>query len=363
MEIDLGKIQYNARTLVDVLGKRGIGVMGVTKASLGSAQIAAALLRAGVRGLGDSRIENIHAMRDAGVTASMTLIRSPMINQVDRVVRYADASFNTEIDVISKLSKAARRAGRDHRVVLMIELGDLREGIVLADVEGIMRQALKMPCIKLAGIGTNLACRSGVAPDENNMAELSALATALETTFGVPLATVSGGNSANLHWLIHGGTPGRINELRLGEAILCGHEPLHRKPILGLHTRAVTLVAEVIESKLKPTLPTGTLAQTAFGECSLPIDRGEIAQSILALGRQDIDPLGLRAPPGIEILDASSDHLMVASTRCLSIGSEMAFELDYSALLRAMTSPFVSKVFTNASAPGGTIVRQWADAA
>jgi predicted amino acid racemase len=83
LEIDLEKIHDNASTLVRRLGDRGIGVMGVTKAVLGSPEIADALLRAGVVALGDSRIDNIETMRRADVGASLALIRSPMLSQAD----------------------------------------------------------------------------------------------------------------------------------------------------------------------------------------------------------------------------------------------------------------------------------------
>ncbi len=346
LDIDLGKIHHNTRALVDTLGKRGITVTGVTKANLGSVEIAQTLLQAGVQGLGDSRIENIQAMRGSGMSALMTLIRSPMISQVDQVVRYADISFNSELEVINRLSAVAKNTGRTHGIVLMVELGDLREGIMPIDVESTMRKVLQLPNIKVTGIGANLACRSGVVPEAKNMAELSLLANTLEATFDHKLATVSGGNSANLLWAFGNTKPGRINDLRLGESILLGCEPLHRKPVPGLHTNAITLVAEVIESKLKPSQPTGTLAQSAFGEQPVKTNKGNIVQSILAVGRQDIDHLGLTAPSGIEILDASSDHLIVSSPQRLAIGSEVTFQLDYSALLRAMTSPFVDKVFS-----------------
>jgi predicted amino acid racemase len=59
LEIDLGKIYHNACTLVERLASRGISVTGVTKATLGSPEIAATLLQAGVGALGDSRIENL----------------------------------------------------------------------------------------------------------------------------------------------------------------------------------------------------------------------------------------------------------------------------------------------------------------
>jgi len=353
LEIDLDKIHHNARTLVGLLANRGISVTGVTKATLGSPEIAVALLRAGVKALGDSRIENIEAMRRAKVPASITLIRSPMPSQVDRVVMHADISFNTEIDVISKLSTSAQKARRTHGVVLMVELGDLREGIMPDDLDHTVREILCLPNITFKGIGTNLACRSGVSPDARNMGKLSALADSIEATFGLTVDMVSGGNSANLQWALSGATTGRINDLRLGESILLGRETLHRKPIDGLHTDAITLVAEVIESKSKPSQPWGAITQTAFGDQPPDTDRGHISQTILAVGHQDIDPCGLHSPRGVEILGASSDHLITDSGRdCLSVGAEMTFQLNYSALLRAMTSPYVAKVMKALSGVG-----------
>ena len=352
LEIDLDKIHHNARTLVELLAQRGISVTGVTKAILGSPEIAGALLRAGVSALGDSRIENIEAMRHACVPASMTLIRSPMLSQAEQVVTHADVSFNTELDVISKLSSAAQAARRTHGIVLMVELGDLREGIMPGDLEKTVRETLRFPNIALKGIGANLACQSGVSPDPKNMAELSALADSTDATFGPTLGIVSGGNSGNLQWALSGADTGRINNLRLGESLLLGREPLHRQPIDGLHTDAIQLIAEVIESKVKPSQPWGEIAQTAFGEKPPATDRGLVSQTILAVGRQDIDPCGLRPPPGIEILGASSDHLIADSSRCpLSVGAEVTFQLNYSALVRAMTSPFVAKVVKVQSGP------------
>jgi predicted amino acid racemase len=350
LEIDLRKIHHNARTLVERLGKRGIFVTGVTKATLGSAEIASTLLEAGVKRLGDSRIENIEAMRLAQVAAEMTLIRSPMLSQAKRVVMSADVSCNTEIEVIKKLSLEAQKAGRSHGVILMVELGDLREGIMPDDLVDCVRETLILPNIDFKGIGTNLACRSGVSPDNKNMTTLSELADSIETSLGLSVDIVSGGNSANLEWALSGAEVGRVNDLRLGEAILLGCETLHRQPIDGLHTDAITLCAEVIEAKIKPSKPSGTIAQTAFGEAPPVTDRGLVTQAILAVGQQDIDPSGLHAPTGIDVMGASSDHLILESD-CfeLSIGAEVIFQLNYSALVRAMTSPFVTKVMKPAT--------------
>ncbi len=136
---------------------------------------------------------------------------------------------------------------------------------------------------------------------------------------------------------------GRINQLRLGESILLGRDPLDRRPIEGLHLDAFTLVAEVIESKMKPSLPRGARAQAAFGTPERRADRGTIRQAIVALGQQDTDPAGLVPPPGMTVLGASSDHLVLdAGDRDLRPGDEISFGLDYAALVRAMTSPFVA---------------------
>jgi predicted amino acid racemase len=347
LEIDLDKIEHNARTLVERLAVSGISVTGITKAVLGSLEITAAFLRAGVTSLGDSRIENIEAMRSERVKSQLMLTRSPMLSQTKRVVTSADVSFNTEFAVIKKLSHFAEKMNKTHGILLMVELGDLREGIMPNDLMDIVRKTLQLPNIALKGIGANLACRSGVVPDNKNMAELSGLAESIEKKFGLTLDTVSGGNSSNLPWAFNGADVGRINNFRLGESIFLGCEPLYRQPIDGLFTDAITLIGEVIESKIKPSKPWGDIAQTAFGVKQPSADRGTISQTILAIGLQDTDTAGLYPPSGIEILGASSDHIILESD--LVVGAEMRFGLNYSAMVRAMTSPFVAKKYSTAN--------------
>lgn len=372
LEIHLDRIHHNTRALVHELAGVGVTVTGVTKATLGSPEVARAMLSAGVSALGDSRIENIERLRAAGITSQMMLIRSPMISQADRVVAVADVSLNSSLDVIDCLSAAAVGRGCVHGVILMVELGDLREGILAADIEAAARHTLDLPGVALRGIGTNLACQNGVMPDDHKMAELSAIVTGLESTLGISLEVVSGGNSANLDWVNNTARIGRVNNLRLGESILLGCETLHRRPLAGLRTDAVELVAEVIESAVKPMRPWGEQAQNAFGEFvsqqtpHLRADAGRDGprdepvrsggrhlqlghRMIVALGRQDVDPDGLRAPAGHQVLGMSSDHLVLSTDAApRAVGSEIRFGLDYGALLRAMTSPFVQQVFLGA---------------
>jgi ornithine racemase len=353
LEIRLDRIGHNAQTLVQRLNPLGITVCGVTKATMGSPEIARELLAAGVTSLGESRVENIENLRRAGITAPITLIRSPMISQSDRIVASADLSLNSELDVISQLSESAVRQRTVHGIVLMVELGDLREGIMPGDLHDTVLKALGFTGIVLRGIGTNLACQNGVIPDVSNMDELSTLATSIEATFGLNLDIVSGGNSANLQWALEPGVDvGRINHLRLGESILLGRDPVNRSLLDGLHANAISIVGEVIESKLKPSQPKGDRGQTAFG----PGTQRRGAQDsthrvIVALGRQDLDVDGIVPPDGFEILGGSSDHVVLESTLAEpKLGSELRFTPNYSALMRSMSSPFVAREYFRSDA-------------
>ena len=344
LEINCDKIHHNARVLFHRLGKKGISVTPVTKVCLGHPEVVQTLINAGADMIADSRVENIECMRYSGITLPMMLIRSPMLSQTSRVVQSCDISLNTELAVIKQLSKAANRLGRVHGVVIMIEQGDLREGVMQGNLEDFIRQMIHLPNIVLKGIGTNLTCRYGVAPDSDKMSNLSDLADKIDRTFGITLDIVSGGNSANLNWALSNDKKTRINHLRLGEAIFLGCETLYQQTIDGLFTDAITLTAEVIESKKKPSLPWGDLCLNAFGEQQKILDRGNVSQAILAIGRQDVDIPGLKPPKGINIVASTSDHLIVeTSDFFLHIGQEVKFQLNYSALLSSMSSPFIHK--------------------
>jgi predicted amino acid racemase len=340
IEVDLDRIGRNAHELVRRTAERGVSVTAVTKAMRGLPALGRVLLEAGAVALGDSRIENIERLRADGIDAPTVLIRSPLPSQIARVVAAADTSCNTEVEIVELLSAEAVRTRRRHGVVLMVELGDLREGIMPGDVHHAVARCLALPNLEVRGIGTNLACRNGIAPDDRNMGELSSLASSIEAEFGIALRTVSAGNSANLEWLRSTQHVGRVNDLRLGESILLGRDPLHDLPVPGLHGDAATIVAEVIESKSKPRRAWGERARTPFTPPvhATPDDEGCGWHSLLGIGHQDTDPLDLTAPPGMRIIGASSDHLVVTSAHRLRLGSEVAFGPGYSALVRAMSS-------------------------
>lgn len=347
IEIVLSKIRDNARRLSDLYGQKGISLMGVSKAVLGEPLIIEAMIQGGVRFIADSRIENIQKMKTAGVATQFVLLRTPL-SQAESVVRNVDISLNTEIETVKALSYYAKLHNKIHEIIMMVELGDLREGILPCDLSQFIRTTLSLSHIKIVGIGCNLACYGGVKPDDKNMHELSALVDIVERECQISLEIISGGNSANYEWYNAAQDIGKVNNLRLGESILLGCETVNRKAIPCLHTHAFQLVAEVIESKKKPSLPFGEICQAAFGKVPRFQDRGNHQRVIVALGRQDIPISGLKSNNKLEMLGSSSDHIILEDkNHNLQVGDEVVFNLDYGGLLAAMTSPFIRKQFIN----------------
>jgi len=333
IEINLRKIAHNAKTLKELYALKDIYVFGVTKVVCGDPAISKTLVEAGINLLADSRIANIKKLRGKGIQAQFLLLRS-IFSQAKNIVKYADISLNSELSVIKELSKFAVKQDTTHKIILMVELGDLREGIMPSDLGKTVNEVIGLKGIELAGIGTNLACFGGIKPDDKKMEYLSSIAKDIEDKFKLKLEFVSGGNSANYDWFMSTKDVGKINNLRLGESIFLGCETLERKPIPGLFTDAFTLIAEVIESKIKPSLPYGDIHQDAFGNTPKFIDRGLIKRAILGLGLQDVLISGLTPMLDIDILGASSDHIIIDAKQTeLKVGNTVEFKLNYGALL------------------------------
>jgi len=341
--IELEKIAHNVKALKKLYGSKGINIFGVTKVVCGDPRLGKLLVDNGLNFLADSRIGNIKRMRDADVQAKFLLLRT-LLSEAESVVKYADISLNTELPTIRELSKIAVKSNVAHKIILMVELGDLREGVMPIDLNNTVRNILKLQGIELVGIGTNLACFGGIRPDERKMRQLSSMANDLEKKFNISLSIISGGNSANYNWFMSSDDLGRINNFRLGESIFLGCEPLDKKPIPGLFTDAFTLYAEVIESGFKPSVPYGEIGLDAFGNEPVFEDHGQIRRAVLGIGKQDVRIEGLRPPPDMSILGASSDHLILNTNKTgLKVGDTVAFGLNYGSLLSSINSNTVAK--------------------
>ncbi|MDB3906221.1 alanine/ornithine racemase family PLP-dependent enzyme [Crocinitomicaceae bacterium] len=344
LEIDLTKIESNILELIRLFGEKKVSVFAVTKVVCGNLDIAHLLVRSGVKVIADSKLENLRAMRQGKVRAELLLLGPPKMSEVKAVVQYSDMSLNTEITIIKRLSRFALKLGVNHKIVLMVECGDLREGILPENLLKFVSEVLPLKGVTLIGIGTNLGCFGGVHPDQENMELLSTKASQIESEFGIQLSIISGGNSANYLWFINETDIGRVNNLRLGESIFLGRETTEQKRIPGLFVDAFTLVAEVTELKLKPISPNGKIIPNGYRDPVFHGETGEMHRAILGMGKQDVIISGLTPIKRMNVIGGSSDHTIInQNEEALQVGSEVRFNLNYAALLSAMTSPYVQK--------------------
>jgi ornithine racemase len=349
--INLQKIQHNARTITKMCRQHGISVAGVTKGFCAIPEVAEAMLVGGCSMLADSRVKNLQKLQEGRFNVDNLLLRPPMLSEVEEVVRHADCSLNTEIDTIKALNEAARQLGLHHKIILMIDIGDLREGIWPDQVPAAVKDILRCTSIVFEGIGCNLGCYGGVLPTSENMTSLLKQKEYIEQTHHLQLAVVSGGSTCGIRLLCEGGMPEGINHFRIGEGILLGKSTSDRFLIPDTYQDAFTIRAEIIECNEKPSIPIGLRGCNAFGKIPEFDDNGIRKRAILALGNQDVVTATELSPcdQRITILGATSDHLLVdisETTRTYAIGDTIDFSLNYTTLLAAATSEYMHKEFS-----------------
>lgn len=344
--INWGKLTHNTRAICQVAALHDIKIAGVTKACLGHEIVARAMVAGGVAELADSRLENLKALRELNLGLPLLLLRIPGLSQVKDTVIYADTSLNSEFEVMTAIGNEARRLSRIHNIIIMVDLGDLREGVLPKEVVPLAREMNTIRGLSLRGLGVNLACYGGVSPTRDILAELVDITRHVERAIGKKLEVVSGGNSSSLGLLYSGEIPKGVNHLRIGEGILLGRETARREPLPGSYQDCFVLKGEVVEVHVKPSVPKGTGGQNAFGEVPTFEDRGPMVRAIVALGRQDVPAEGIYPLDSrLQIIGASSDHLIINAGKKpgIKVGDILKFGLYYGGLLGAMTSPFVRK--------------------
>ena len=360
LEFDLALLRSNADAVISRCRGMGIRVCGVIKGVDGLPEAARVLRAAGAAELGTSRLEQVAKCRAAGVPGPWLLIRIPGLTELSDVVALCETSLQSEWPTLLALEEECLRQNKTHRVIVMTDLGDLREGFWDKDelVDVCERVERELPHVHLAGIDVNLTCYGSTKPTPEKMNELVGLARRVEQRIGRKLEIVSGGATSSFT-LVHWGTmPAGVNHLRIGEAILLGKDlqvDWGIRDMDYLRMDALTLRAEVVEVKDKPTYPIGEFAIDAFGRKPVYEDRGIRRRAILALGRADVGELESLIPrePGLTVIGGSSDHCIVDVEDCprrLQVGDIVEFSLCYSHMLYATARSDMRIIFKNQSA-------------
>lgn len=352
--IDLQKLKHNISRMMSKCQDQGIEIAGVIKGCSGISVCTEQFEQAGCRFIASSRLEQLEAARAQGIQTDFMMIRVPMLSEAADVVRITDISLNSELQTLEALNIEAGKQDKKHKVILMADLGDLREGFW--DKKELQRVALKVERelynLELSGVGTNLGCYGAVAATPEKLDELVDCAEMIEQEIGRELEYVAGGATTSLPRIFENNMPKRINLLRIGEGILLAKDlhDLWGYDMSDFHQDVFTLQAEIIEIREKPSYPVGEIMYDAFGNQPVYEDRGIRKRALIALGKADYAFPEQLIPrcEDVKILGASSDHTILDiedAEKNYKLGDIIEFDLCYATLVYVTNSPNIKHVF------------------
>lgn len=328
LHIGLAKFAHNVHVVNGLVRERGADLVAVTKVFSGDAVLARILLDNGVDMLADARLSNLEKLK--ALPGRRMLLRAPTQAEGAQAVALADVTLISHNETAKALSDAAMASGRRHDLIMMIDEGDLREGVICeGEAVSMAVKIAAMPGVRLAGVGVNFCCMKHVAPTREKLEHAQSIRKSIEARTGAALPVFSGGNSSAFKLLLTGRLPGFVNQLRIGEAIALGVETIHGDSVPGAYQDCFTLTVEIIELREK----------MESGQPRL--------RALCAIGRQDIHPADIFPMDSrVRILGASSDHLALSLDACrggYALGDKVAFKMNYAGLLALMSSADVER--------------------
>lgn len=345
VEVNIGNIVDNVSKVEKIAGPNRSLTL-VTKLLAGNVDIVKKIIeRTEIKDIADSHIENLRDCRD--IPVKKWLIREPGLSEIELVVEYADISFNSELDTIKALNEEAKKQNKVHKVILTYELGDLREGCNKEELFTLIEECLKLENIEIYGVGSNLSCYGGIIPTQDNMTELKELSTDIINKFNINLQVVSGANTSAIPMLKANKIPQEINNIRIGEAILCGYNTAFSEEIEGFNLDTFVLRAEIVEIKDKQSIPRGICLVDAAGNKPEFEDRGIRTRAIIAIGNEEINVSEIKPKDkSIMVLGGCSNYTILDITdskKKYKIGDIVEFNMSYFSILKAMISRYVNK--------------------
>lgn len=323
----------------------------VSKLLCGNRLFLKELIDLGVEEIHDSRISNLAKIKEINPDIQTVYVKPVSKRNISKMVRYADVSLNSELTSIQWISEEAVKQNKTHKIIIMVETGDLREGVMGDHLVDFYASIFELPNIEVIGLGTNLNCLNGVMPSTDKLIQLSLYKQIIELKFNKRIPWVSAGTSVTIPLMLHKQLPKGINHFRVGETLYFGVDLFEEKVIDGMHGDVFELNAEIIEMQQKPLLPTGTLAANPQGEVA-EIDESLYGLSsyraILDIGLLDVEPKYLIPEDGeFEILGASSDMIILnlgQNPKKYKVGDLVKFNLKYMGALGILNSSYVDKV-------------------
>lgn len=350
IELYRSKLKQNYCFLDNLFKKKGKNWAVVTKLLCGNKSYIEEIIKLGAQEICDSRISNLKVVKEINPDVKTLYIKPPAKRSIRSIVKYADVSFNSEYETIKLLSDEAVKQGKIHKVVIMIELGDLREGVMGENLVAFYESVFNLPGIMIQGVGTNLNCLNGVMPSEDKLIQLSLYEQLIEAKFNKKIPCVTGGTSVILPLLLREHVPMGVNHFRIGETLFFGNNLISGEMFEGMAKDVIKLFAEVIEISEKPVVPIGYLGENPSGETH-QVDEKDFGKTmrraIVDIGLLDmsIDYL-IPDDRSLKAIGASSDMLVIDisdSEKDYKVGDLISFSLKYMGALRLFSSDYIEK--------------------
>jgi ornithine racemase len=350
IELDSKKLTANFNYLDKLFKKNNIQFSVVTKMLCGNKMFLSELLKLDISQVCDSRVSNLKTIKSLKPDIETIYIKPPAKQAVKSVVQYADISMNTEIRTIKLLSEEAQRQNRTHKIIIMIELGELREGIMGEDFIAFYEEVFKLKNIEVAGIGTNLSCLYGVLPNHDKLIQLCLYEQLIEAKFNRHIPYVSGGSSVTIPLMFQKLLPKGINHFRVGETLYLGTDLFNNTTIDKMHSDVFSLFCEIIELSEKPRVPIGEMGQNVEGN-TFEFDEEQTGKrsyrAIVDIGLLDVEESHIfPVDQDINMVGASSDMFVIDlgdNDKGYKVGDLLEFKMDYMGVLRTINSKYIDK--------------------
>jgi len=348
--LDTFKLKKNFNYLNDFFKDHDIDWSVVTKILCGNKLYLTELLNMGISQYSDSRITNLKTIKSINKDAQTIYIKPPAKGAIKDVIKYADISMNTDFRTIEMLSQEAQKQNVVHKIIIMIDLGELREGVMREDFIDFYSKVFRMKNIEIIGLGTNLSCLYGVLPNNDKLIQLSLYKQLVETKFDVKIPFISGGSSVTIPLVLQKLIPKGINHFRVGETLFMGTDVYNNTRFEEMEGDIFKLYAEIIELYEKPVVPSGEMGTNLEGK-TISFDESNYGKTtiraIIDIGLLDIDMKHLDpTDTGIKYAGATSDMVVLDlgdNPRNYKVGDLLEFTMDYMGVVRIMHSRYIEK--------------------
>lgn len=353
---DVKKLKSNFEYLNKLFKENEIQWSVVSKLLCGNKEYIQELLKLDITQICDSRVSNLKMIKQTNPKVETIYIKPPAKRSIRSIVQYADISMNTEIETIKLLSAEAQKQNKVHKIIIMIELGELREGVMRDDLIDFYHNVFNLNNIEVVGIGTNLSCLYGVLPNHDKLIQLSLYEQLIEAKFNKKIDYVSGGSSVTIPLILQNLLPKGINHFRVGESLFLGTDVYNNTALKEMESDIFVLYAEIIELIEKPQMPDGEMGTNVDGH-STAFDENlagrKSYRAIIDIGLLDVDEKHiLPIDNNISIVGGSSDMFVIdlsENAKNLKAGDLLEFKLDYMGTLRVLNSKYIEKRIKNVS--------------